>query len=46
LQLLRCCCRAHNTRSQGFFGCRHFSETNRLLQEGGHVPIDWQIDSL
>ena len=27
---------------RGFFGCRHFSETNRLLQEQGKNPIDWQ----
>lgn len=29
---------------RGFFGCRHFSETNRLLIQQGKVPIDWAID--
>ncbi|TZF84793.1 uracil-DNA glycosylase [Pedobacter sp. BS3] len=27
----------------GFFGCRHFSKTNAILQENGQEPIDWQI---
>ena len=26
-----------------FFGCRCFSEVNRLLVEGHQTPIDWQI---
>lgn len=26
-----------------FFGCRHFSRTNRLLQEEGRAPIDWRL---
>lgn len=30
---------AHN----GFFGCRHFSQANKYLQEHGHVKIDWQL---
>lgn len=29
---------------RGFFGCRHFSKTNRLLTEMGRTPIDWQLD--
>lgn len=29
---------------RGFFGCRHFSATNRFLEEHGEDPIDWQID--
>lgn len=28
---------------RGFFGCKHFSETNRLLLSEGKKPIDWQI---
>lgn len=28
---------------RGFFGCRHFSETNRLLTHQGKTPIDWAI---
>jgi uracil-DNA glycosylase len=27
-----------------FFGCRHFSKTNELLQKQGLEPIDWQIE--
>lgn len=30
---------AHN----GFFGCRHFSETNAILTKHGLEPIDWRI---
>jgi uracil-DNA glycosylase len=27
----------------GFFGCRHFSKTNQILQNFGETPINWQI---
>ena len=27
---------------RGFFGCKHFSQTNHLLSEKGLAPIDWQ----
>lgn len=26
---------------RGFFGCKHFSQTNQLLQQSGQTPIDW-----
>ncbi|XP_063109788.1 uracil-DNA glycosylase-like [Cavia porcellus] len=26
---------------RGFFGCRHFSKANELLQKSGKKPIDW-----
>jgi len=26
-----------------FFGCRHFSKTNEILEKQGLTPIDWQI---
>jgi len=29
--------------SYGFFGCRHFSQTNKYLEEHGIQPIDWQL---
>ncbi|SHI35127.1 uracil-DNA glycosylase [Parasporobacterium paucivorans] len=29
---------------RGFFGCRHFSSTNRFLEMNGLEPIDWQIE--
>lgn len=27
---------------RGFLGCGHFSQTNELLKQQGHKPIDWQ----
>lgn len=27
-----------------FFGCKHFSKTNELLQQQGLAPIDWRIE--
>ncbi|XP_063345783.1 uracil DNA glycosylase a isoform X1 [Pelmatolapia mariae] len=27
---------------RGFFGCRHFSKANELLQKSGKSPIDWK----
>jgi len=27
-----------------FFGCKHFSKTNELLQQQGLKPIDWRIE--
>ena len=29
--------------SRGFFGCRHFSQTNNFLVQNGFAPIDWTI---
>ncbi len=29
--------------SRGFFGCRHFSQTNKLLTEVGLLPVDWHL---
>jgi len=29
--------------NNGFFGNRHFSKTNELLQSAGKQPIDWQL---
>ncbi len=31
---------------RGFFGCRHFSQTNAFLEERGIEPIDWQIEDI
>lgn len=28
---------------RGFFGCRHFSQTNAFLIENGREPIDWSL---
>jgi uracil-DNA glycosylase len=27
----------------GFFGCKHFSQTNALLEKMGKSPIDWKV---
>jgi uracil-DNA glycosylase len=27
-----------------FFGCKHFSKTNKLLEHQGIMPIDWRIE--
>lgn len=31
---------------RGFFGCRHFSKTNAVLQSAGLPPIDWQLPDI
>lgn len=28
----------------GFFGCRHFSKANAILEQSGQTPIDWRLD--
>ncbi|MBS3905201.1 MAG: uracil-DNA glycosylase [Simkania sp.] len=28
---------------QGFFGCKHFSKINQILQQSGQSPIDWTL---
>jgi uracil-DNA glycosylase len=28
---------------RGFFGCRHFSACNTLLEDMGETPIDWRV---
>lgn len=30
---------------RGFFGCKHFSQTNEFLKKNGVAPIDWQIEN-
>lgn len=29
---------------RGFFGCKHFSQTNGLLTRAGLLPVNWQIE--
>ncbi len=29
--------------SRGFFGCKHFSKANTILERLGKTPIDWQL---
>lgn len=31
---------------RGFFGCRHFSQTNAFLESHGAALIDWQIENI
>jgi uracil-DNA glycosylase len=30
---------------RGFFGCKHFSQTNDFLTSHGETAVDWQIDN-
>ncbi len=32
--------------SRGFFGCRHFSKINNILEKTGQQKIDWQLENL
>lgn len=32
--------------SRGFFGCKHFSKINALLESMGEKPIDWQLPNI
>lgn len=29
----------------GFFGCRHFSRANALLEAAGRPPVDWRLET-
>jgi len=29
--------------NSGFFGCKHFSQTNQWLEKRGVAPIDWKL---
>jgi len=31
---------------RGFFGCKHFSQTNEYLTDNGRSPIDWQLPEI
>ena len=31
---------------RGFFGCRHFSQCNRFLEQHGEKPVNWQIPDI
>lgn len=31
---------------RGFFGCKHFSQTNEFLEANGMEPVDWQIENI
>lgn len=32
--------------SHGFFGCKHFSKTNDILEKSGQEKINWQIENI
>ena len=32
--------------SRGFFGCRHFSKVNTILENIGQAKIDWQLENI
>ena len=41
--ILQCAHPSPLSAYNGFFGCRHFSKTNKYLIEHGKTPIDWQL---
>ena len=43
--ILQCAHPSPLSAYNGFFGCRHFSQTNEFLKEQGLSPIDWQIEN-
>lgn len=42
--VLKCAHPSGLSANKGFFGCKHFSKTNKLLEKAGMAPIDWQIE--
>ena len=38
--------RRRTRRANGFFGCRHFSRANALLEADGREPVDWRLGDL
>ncbi len=42
-QIFTCAHPSPFSANNGFFGCRHFSKTNRFLRSVGETPVDWQI---
>ncbi|MCC0781543.1 uracil-DNA glycosylase [Clostridioides sp. ES-S-0108-01] len=32
--------------NKGFFGCKHFSKINKILEKLGKEPINWQIENI
>ena len=32
--------------THGFFGCKHFSKTNEILENSGQTKINWQIENI
>ena len=41
--VLRCAHPSPLSATKGFFGCRHFSQTNAFLKAHGFAEIDWSI---
>ena len=41
--VLKCAHPSPLSASRGFFGCRHFSQTNEFLREVGRETIDWRL---
>eukprot|EP00873_Tetraselmis_striata_P042198 jgi/Tetstr1/462462/TSEL_007458.t1 len=41
--VLKCAHPSGLSASRGFFGCKHFSQTNALLEKQGLPPINWQV---
>ncbi|GAQ78165.1 Uracil-DNA glycosylase [Klebsormidium nitens] len=41
--VLKCAHPSGLSAHRGFFGCKHFSQTNKILHDAGQLPIDWQL---
>lgn len=41
--VLKCAHPSGLSAHRGFFGCKHFTKANELLQKQGSSPIDWRI---
>ena len=44
--ILTCAHPSPLSASRGFFGCGHFATANKILEEMGEKPIDWQIENV
>lgn len=42
-KILTCAHPSPYSANNGFFGCKHFSQTNAFLESTGQAPIDWGI---
>ncbi|MCL7028107.1 hypothetical protein MKW94_019158 [Papaver nudicaule] len=41
--ILKCAHPSGLSANRGFFGCRHFSKTNQILEKSGILPVNWQL---
>ncbi|KAI3927453.1 hypothetical protein MKW92_044443 [Papaver armeniacum] len=41
--ILKCAHPSGLSANRGFFGCRHFSKANQILEQLGVLPVNWQL---